>query len=154
MSTTWDTGYRSGMRLPVPDPRDLSKALLGAPERVLGLLDSVERVLDRVEALVGRIEVTRGEAEAVVRRAARVVTDVEPLVRRVGCLLDGLERPLVEEDLLPLLSRMGSVAPDLHDLLAASQELNQMLGGLPGMGRIRRRLDEEHEAAADAPAAG
>ncbi|SDT06493.1 hypothetical protein SAMN04488570_3433 [Nocardioides scoriae] len=68
------------------------------------------RVPVRVEALVGRIEVTRGEAEAVVRRAARVVTDVGSLVRRVG--------------------------------------------RLPGMGRIRRRLDEEHEAAADAPAAG
>ena len=168
------------MRLTVPDPRDLSKVLLGLPERVFGLLDGVEAVLARVDLVVARIEATRAEAEAVVHRTDRVVADVEPLVRRVGLLLDGLEPPLtrleptlrtladttgahevaalvgivdqlpeittrLEEDLLPMLSRMSSVAPDLHELLVASQELNEMLTKLPGMGRIRRRIEEEQD---------
>ena len=176
----WDSGYPETMRLPVPDPRDLSKALLGLPERVFGLLESVEGVLDRVERLIDRIEATRADAEAVVRRTDRVVADVEPLVRRAGVLLDGIGPPLtaleptlrtladttspgevaalvrmvdqlpqlsarVQDDVLPVLARLGSVAPDLHDLLVASQELNEMLGKLPGMGRIKRRLDEEHD---------
>jgi hypothetical protein len=35
------------------------------------------------------------------------------------------------------------VAPDLHDLLEVSRELNEMLAGLPGLGRIKKRIDEE-----------
>jgi hypothetical protein len=35
------------------------------------------------------------------------------------------------------------VAPDLHDLLDVSRELNDMLAGLPGIGRIKKRIDEE-----------
>ena len=45
--------------------------------------------------------------------------------------------------LVILMGTLGSVAPDLHDLLAVSRELNDMLAKLPGFGRIKRRIDEE-----------
>jgi hypothetical protein len=35
------------------------------------------------------------------------------------------------------------VGPDLHELLFVSRELNEMLGSLPGMGRIKKRVEEE-----------
>ena len=55
-----------------------------------------------------------------------------------------LHRPGVEQaerDLLPVMRTLGTVAPDLHDLLDVSRELNGMLAKLPGMGRIKRRVD-------------
>jgi hypothetical protein len=38
------------------------------------------------------------------------------------------------------------VAPDLHDLLDVSRELNEMLAKLPGVGRVKRRINEQQEA--------
>jgi hypothetical protein len=49
----------------------------------------------------------------------------------------------VENDIVPVLDSLTSVAPDLHDLLDVSRELNEMLAKLPGMGRIKERVDEE-----------
>jgi hypothetical protein len=51
----------------------------------------------------------------------------------------------METDIVPVLDSLSSVAPDLHDLLDVSRELNEMLAKLPGMGRIKQRVDEEQE---------
>ena len=48
--------------------------------------------------------------------------------------------------MLPVMTTLGTVAPDLHDLLDVSRELNEMLGKLPGLGRIKRRVEEEQAA--------
>ena len=47
--------------------------------------------------------------------------------------------------MIPVLHTLTSVAPDLHDLLDVSRELNEMLAKLPGMGRIKKRVDEQQE---------
>jgi hypothetical protein len=51
----------------------------------------------------------------------------------------------IETDVIPVLNTLTSVAPDLHDLLDVSRELNLMLARLPGMGRVKRRVDEQQE---------
>ena len=57
----------------------------------------------------------------------------------------------VEGDVLPVMRSLSTVAPDVHDLLDLTRELNGMLGKLPGMGRIKKRVDEQQAAdAADA----
>lgn len=173
------------MRLPLPDPRELPRVLLGLPERVFGLLDSAEALIGRVDALLVRIEGTRQGADAVVRRVDAIAGDAEPLVRRMAGLLDRLEPSLttleptlrtladttspaevqalvtmvdhlpeltlrLETELLPIMGTMGSVAPDIHDLLDVSRELNEMLGKLPGMGRIKKRVEEKQEQEGEA----
>ena len=45
------------------------------------------------------------------------------------------------------MDSLSSVAPDLHDLLDVSKELNEMLGQIPGISRMKRRIDKEQEAA-------
>ena len=67
--------------------------------------------------------------------------EVAALVRMVDHLPELTAR--LEEDVLPIMGTLGSVAPDLHDLLAVSRELNDMLAKLPGFGRIKKRIDEE-----------
>ena len=49
----------------------------------------------------------------------------------------------MEGDVLPVLTTLGTVAPDMHDLLTVARELNDMLAKVPGLGRIQRRIDEE-----------
>jgi hypothetical protein len=148
----------------------LEMALAAAP-RLGKLLDDAERLLGTVDALVARIEVTRRgaddlvlRAEEPVRRATALVSALEPsltklqptlerlaettdprevdalvgLVDHLPMLVDRLER-----DILPILGTLTSVAPDLHDLLDVSRELNGMLAKIPGMGRIKQRVDEQ-----------
>ncbi|GAB3999419.1 hypothetical protein [Nocardioides marmoraquaticus] len=154
------------MRLPVPDPR----VLLQLPERLLGrvgdLLDAAEGVVSRVDALVDRVEGTR-------QRVDDVVDAVAPVVARTTLLLDRLQPSLealaehtspgavavmgdavdrvpellrrFEEEVLPVARTLRSVAPDISELLQASHELNEMLGGVPGMKRIRQRVEDERD---------
>ncbi len=145
--------------------------LFAAGPRVLALLERAEQVVIEVGALVARIEQTRVDAAGVVsrteetrRRADAVVRALEPSLtklqptlerladtthpREVDALVqlvDHLPRlaDQVERDLLPVMRTLATVAPDVHDLLDVSRELNGMLGELPGMGRIKKRVDEQ-----------
>jgi ABC-type transporter Mla subunit MlaD len=159
------------MRLPpVPGPRDLV-ALLEVVPRVTSLVDRAEALLDEVQRLVRRIEATRQSAaglverfqeptdrlEALLDRLEPPLTRLAPTLEQIAAttgprevdalveLVDTLPKLVghVEGDVLPMLTKLGSVAPDMHDLLEVSRELNEMIAKLPGMGRIRRRVDEE-----------
>lgn len=158
------------MRLPAfPDPRDLANLI----PRAFGLLTAAEQLLDDVGALLRRIEGTRAAADEVVARVGVTVSTADEMIARLEPpltqLLPTLERlaettdpsevdamvslvdhlPLlvgrIETDILPILDSLSSVAPDMHDLLDVSRELNEMLAKLPGMGRLKRKVDEEQE---------
>lgn len=120
-----------------PDPRDL-----------LTLLPRVTALLGEAEALVARIEVTRQSADALVARVGETVDRVEDPIERLQPVLERLAETTDEHevdalvtvvDQLPELSgilrTMSTVAPDLHELLRVSVELNQMLAKLPFRGR-------------------
>lgn len=159
---------------------DSVEALLGAAPRVLSLLDRAEELVAKIDgvatdagALVGRTEkVVDGAAEHV-ERLSTLLDGVEPSLTRLQPTLERLAETTdpreidalvrlvdhlprlseqVERDVLPVLSTLGSVAPDLHDLLAVSRELNDMLAKVPGLGRLKKRIDEEQgEDDTDAP---
>lgn len=145
--------------------------LFAAVPRVAALLARAEQVVAEVGALVARIEETRLDAAAVVSRTdetrARAdaligalepsLTQLQPTLERLAetthpdevdalvQLIDHLPQLVeqLERDLLPVMRTLGTVAPDVHDLLDVSRELNGMLAKLPGMGRIKRRVDEQ-----------
>ena len=68
------------------------------------------------------------------------------LVDRLPPLLDSVDR-----DVLPLLGKLNQMAPDLHALLEAVNELRRTVAGLPGIGLLRRRGDDELGAEAEPP---
>jgi ABC-type transporter Mla subunit MlaD len=152
---------------------ELLDQVAGAVPRISALLDAAEVLIVDAAALVDRIEATRrraadlaGRVERTRARADDVMTAIEAPLR---ALLPTLERladttspqeadaavalvntlpPLVariEQHVLPLLDGFGTVAPDVHELADASRELNEMLGKLPGMGRIRKRIEEQQD---------
>jgi len=167
------------VRLPLPNPFALltrATALLTGAE---ALLAEVRRLLDRIEStradagvVIAAVDETRERADLLLEAAQgpleRLLPTLERLLptlerlaettdpREVDAMVGLIDRlPLiasrVEADVLPMLQTLSSVAPDLHDLLDVSRELNEMLAKLPGMGRIKKRVDEEQELAGATP---
>ena len=145
--------------------------LLGAAERLLGdvdrLLARIEATRQAADALVARTEQTRASVDPLLGRLVGLLDSLEPSLVRLQPTLERLadttspeeidaliamidHLPLLgqklEEDIVPVLHSLGTVAPDLHDLLDTSKELNEMLAKMPGMGRIRRRVDESQRS--------
>jgi ABC-type transporter Mla subunit MlaD len=148
--------------------------LVGAVPRIGALLDAAEVLIVDAAALIDRIEATRHQAAVLAARVERtraradgVLTAVEAPLRRLlptlerlaattspaeadaaVALVDNLPRLVshIEQQVLPLLDAFGTVGPDVHELLDASHELNEMLGKLPGMGRIKRRVEEQQDS--------
>lgn len=156
---------------------DAVEQLLAAVPRIGVLLDHAERLLFEVDALIDRIERTRLAADAVVERAAipivrtaALLDNLEPSLKTLQPTLERLAETThpeevealvglvdhlphlvtqLERDILPMMATLGTVAPDLHDLLDVSRELNEMLAKLPVMSRIKRRVDVQQAADRD-----
>lgn len=150
------------------------EALLARVDAVIDAVDdaraSVQRSASRVEAVVSDAEALVGRAAEAQRRVAALLDVVEPTVaklqptferlasttspREVDAVVGLIDRmPLLagrlEADVLPVLDSLATVAPDMHDLLDVSRELNELIGRVPGLSRIKRRVDEEQEQRED-----
>ena len=107
-------------------------------------------VVDRAEVQVERVtELLDSCAPSLIALQPSLETLAETThadeVKALVSLIDHLPEVTarMENDVLPVLATLGSVAPDIHDLLTVARELNDMLAKVPGMGRIKRRIDEE-----------
>ena len=150
---------------------DNAEEVLG---RVSALLDRIEETRRGADEVVARSDATVGRADSLVttvgplnERLAALLDRTEPALTKLQPTLDRLADTTdprevdamvelidhlpgiahkMETDILPILDSMGSVAPDLHDLLDVSRELNAMLGQIPGISRVMKRIDREQEA--------
>jgi ABC-type transporter Mla subunit MlaD len=98
-------------------------------DRLGALLDAMEPSLVRLQPTLDRLAETTDPHE------------VDALV----ALVDQLPRlsEKLETDIMPILDSLNSVAPDLHDLLDVSRELNSMLSQVPGLSRMKARIDQQ-----------
>lgn len=141
--------------------------------RLVKVVDQVEVLIERVDALVDGIEDTAARADATVTasaataaRAGTLVADLEPTMAKLQPILETLARTTspaevealvqlidqlpaladrLDTEIMPIITTMASVSPDLRDLLQTSKELNELIANVPGMGRVRRKLEDEHE---------
>ena len=114
-------------------------------QRVAVVVDGADVQVARVVALLDSLEPSLTKLQPTLETLADTThpEEVAALVRLVDHLPALTEQ--VERDLLPVLTTLGSVAPDLHELLNVSRELNEILGKIPGVGRLKRRAEEEVE---------
>ena len=98
-------------------------------QRLTDLLDLTEPSLQKLQPTLARLAETTDPHE------------VDALVK----LIDQMPRlaDKLETDIMPILDSLNSVSPDLHDLLDVSRELNEMLTQVPGISRMKRRIDRE-----------
>ncbi|GAA1998967.1 hypothetical protein JL107_11970 [Nakamurella flavida] len=141
--------------------------------RTEAVVEEAERTALHTDLVVRRAEATVTGAETVVVRAQLItdeigpmldrftpaLTKLEPIVTRIAdttnerevdaviTLVDHLPGIVdkVERDILPILDTLGTVAPDVRELLDVTREFNEILSSLPGMGRIRKRIEERQE---------
>lgn len=148
--------------------RDGVKDAVALGPRLFSVIGRVEDVLGRVETVLGRVETVVGRIEGTSRRVESVVDLYEPPLTKLAPslqsfseklephevtamieLVDRLPRLLthLDEDVIPILTTLDRVAPDLHQLLEIAQDLQVALSGLPGMGWLRKRAEKEEQEA-------
>jgi hypothetical protein len=141
--------------------------------RVQDVVTAIELTQQRAQAVVERTEVVVAEAAAMTEIAGPLVEQLAPLLQDSLPTLQQLEPMLrrvtettdpdevaavvtmvdlmpelvgkVKDDIFPVLDTLGTVAPDLRDLLDVSKELNEMLAAVPGFGWAKRKLDEQED---------
>lgn len=111
--------------------------------RTSGVVDQAEAQVSRLTPLLDGLEPSLTKLQPTLETLADTTNpaEVAALVKLVDHLPELSQR--LEDELLPMMAALGTVAPDIHDLLAVSRELNDMLAKLPGLGRIKRRIDEQ-----------
>ncbi|RLV56749.1 hypothetical protein D9V41_02905 [Aeromicrobium phragmitis] len=111
--------------------------------RTAGTVGSVEPTIKRTERLIDLFAPSLERLQPLLDRLA-TTTDTQEVDALVG-LIDHLPHLLerVETEVIPMLANLQTIAPDIHDMLDLVQELGEMLGKVPGMGRIKRRADEQ-----------
>lgn len=144
--------------------------LVASVEEVLVRIDllvtDIETTRAQAQAVVERTDDTAGRAAELVARTGPLLDDLapalekmEPTITRLADTTDPDEVAAIvamldllpdlvarfRDDIVPVLDTMGTVAPDLRDLLDVSRELNGMLAALPGLGRVRRRVEDKQE---------
>ena len=129
-----------------------------------GVVVRTDAVVVRTEAVMDRVDVLVASAAPLTDRLATLLDSMEPSLvklqptlerlaettdpREVDALAELLDQvprlaDKLKTDILPILDTMRTVAPDLHDLLDASRELNSMLEQVPGLSRMRARIDRQ-----------
>ena len=141
-----------GASAAVSRAREVSEAANVVVVRAGAVVDDAEVAVARVTTLTDSLEPSLTRLQPTLETLADTTSpeEVTALVRLVDHLPELTSS--MEKDVMPVLATLGTVAPDVHDLLTVARELNDMLAKLPGMSRLKRRLDEEEgEDATDAP---
>jgi hypothetical protein len=112
--------------------RDAARAVEGA----LGMLDRLDAMLTTWEAPLRKLA-PAAEKFAASLDPAEVQAAIS-LIDRMPLVLDHLEN-----DVLPMLRQMDRVGPDVHELLEVVEDLRKVVTGLPGVGLLRRRGEDE-----------
>lgn len=132
---------------------DLLRRAGAVIDRTEALLAGAERTSARAAALVDSLEPSLTTLQPILQTLADTTSpdEVQAVVKAVDLLPELVER--LATDIMPILNTMDTVSPDLRDLLLVSKELNEILGAIPGLGRAKRKFEEEQdEPGADAPA--
>ncbi len=142
-------------------------------DRTDGVVDGAEKTIDRTNEVVDRADEAMTRADLLVTAAAplterlRVLLDalepslttLQPTLERLAestspAEVDALVKlvdqlpPLADSfqaEIIPILATLDNVSPDIHDMLDGVRELNQLLSQIPGLSRVKARIDRQQE---------
>ncbi|WP_447003266.1 hypothetical protein ACRAKI_26740 [Saccharothrix isguenensis] len=152
---------------------DLLGAAEAVVRRADELVIRTGRVLDETEALVGRAKAVTAAAEGITTdvghtaRTSRELMDTyAPIAQKAHPLaqrfvdelsphevdaavqlvdqLPVLTRHLMD-DVLPILTTLDRVGPDIHQLLEVTNDVRQAILGIPGFAFLRRRGEDKED---------
>ena len=110
--------------------------------RAAGTLASVEPTAERAQELLTGMAPVLDQLKPTLETIASTTSPEE--VQALVTLVDQLPKAVdaIKQDIMPILESLGTVSPDIHELLDVTRDLNAMLSRVPGMGLVRRRADE------------
>lgn len=142
-------------------------------EKTSALIDRIEDTREAADAVVHRTDEVVTRADTLVQRTdpltvrlGRLLDSTEPSLVKLQPTLERLAETTdprevdalvslvdhlpvlatkMETDVIPIMDSLSTVAPDLHDLLDVSRELNEMLAKVPGLGRVIRRNGDDDD---------
>lgn len=111
--------------------------------RAAGLVGSIEPTVHRAQHLLDSFAPSLELLRPTLERLAESTSpeEIEALVQLIDHTPELVDRLVA--DILPIVENMRSVAPDIHDMLDTMHELNEMIAKIPGMGRIRQRVEDK-----------
>jgi ABC-type transporter Mla subunit MlaD len=149
---------------------DQAEALM---KRVDALAAGIEEIDRQARALITKAQATTTAADRLVRQATALngqltplVTAAEPALTKLVPIASRLANAVTPDDaaaaaqlindlpeivgklnrdILPVLDTLGTLAPDLRDLLDVSKDVSELLGAVPGLGRVKRRIEDEQD---------
>jgi hypothetical protein len=145
----------------VRSTRDLAHGLATEAREVLAegrlLVDRATVTEAAAAAAVVEVTALAARAESLLARYEPALDTLAPLADRVAggvteqhadALVDVLQQTpaivdRINDEVLPVLDSLGTVAPDLREVLDVSQGLEGMLESVPGLGRAKRRADAQ-----------
>jgi hypothetical protein len=149
----------------VPSPFDVVRATVrvagaavSVPGRLLDLLTAAEELVARADRAVTDAEDSVAHARRVIVGAEEQVSAIRPVlefakefseheIHAAIQLVDELPRLArhLNEDVLPILTTLGQVGPDIHELLEVVNDVRQAILGIPGFDYLRRRGEDKDE---------
>lgn len=126
----------------VDEVRRTAAALVG---RTADVVEDAAALTDRVQPILATYEPILQTLQPSIARLARTTSPQE--IDAVIALIDMLPAIAgkLDRDILPVLDTLATVAPDLRDLLDVSKELNELIGAVPGLGRVKKRIEERQQ---------
>lgn len=137
--------------------------LVARTERVL---DKTENLVDRAGAVTAIAETVTDDAGRTVRTSRELMDSYAPLAQRAHPLaqrfveelsahevdaaielvdqLPVLTKHLIE-DVLPIMSTLDKVGPDIHQLLEVTNDVRQAILGIPGFAFLRKRGEDKED---------
>ncbi len=138
--------------------------------RTDAVVGRAETLVDRTGGVVDKGEATLTETEPLTRRLRELLDLTEPSLVKLQPVLERLAEttqpeevdalvqlidhlPMLadrmEAEIVPIMESMRTVGPDIHDLLDLTRELNEMLSSVPGLSKVKKRIDEEQAEKGD-----
>ncbi len=119
-----------------------TEAVVTRAERVVG---RTEKLTSTLVPLAEKFEPTLAKLEPMAAHLADTTSpaEVEAVVKLIDMLPDVAAK--MQSDIIPVLDTLGTVAPDLRDLLDIAKQVNEMLGAVPGLGRVKKKIDERQD---------
>ncbi|NUT95503.1 MAG: hypothetical protein HOY78_26085 [Saccharothrix sp.] len=137
-------------------------------DRAGAAVGATEALMVRAEAVTKAAELVTTDAGHTARTSRELVDDFAPLAQRAHPLaarfVDELSPHEVDaaielvdqlpvltkhllEDVLPILSTLDRVGPDIHQLLEVTNDVRQAILGIPGFTFLRRRGEDKEDRA-------
>lgn len=110
--------------------------------RTAGTVASAEPTLEQAQQMLAGLAPVLDQLQPTLETIASTTSPKE--VQALVALVDQLPTAVdaVKNDIMPILESLGTVSPDIHELLDVTRDLNAMLSRVPGMSLVRRRADE------------